>query len=240
MQRRPDGEGGMTGVDDYTTKLEKRWAAKEKRDAVRRVPILHARAPLGHCKWCSKEVLYPAGHKKAGQRNERKGWHDTCLGDFFLHSRPEAQRSFLIRRDGEKCAQCGAAPLKVVQGGEVVVWDSKRPRGEPPVTYCEIDIRINLHIEHKVPLWKIRHLPDAERVKFFGPGNLQLLCTGLDCHGGKTKAEAAERAHFDRMADPKEPKFKRKIQSPCFRKDITRTFGGKVKPRKTKGATRGG
>lgn len=229
----------MTPDDDITVKWEKRWADKRKRDAVRKVPILHAKLPPGWCRWCGQDVLYPEKHKKAGQRNERKGWHDACLGEYFLHSRPDVQRSHLIARDGEKCRNCGGAPLKVVRGVEVVVWDPKRRKGEEPVRYCEIDIRIDVQIEHVVPLWKVRHMPDADRVKYFGPGNLQFLCRGIGCHTGKTKAEAAERGHFNRLA--KEPTAKQgrlwpspKMQSTGFDKTLTKKMNGAVVARKEK------
>lgn len=47
-------------------------------------------------------------------------------------------------------------------------------------------------VDHRKPLWKVRHLPAMIRRAFYGPINLWLLCTA--CHAAKTKREAGERA----------------------------------------------
>ncbi len=49
-----------------------------------------------------------------------------------------------------------------------------------------------IELDHRVPLWSVRNLPDAERRPFYGPTNLQLLCR--DHHVEKTSREAGERA----------------------------------------------
>lgn len=51
-------------------------------------------------------------------------------------------------------------------------------------------------VDHIKPLWSVRDLPDEERLPFFGPDNLQLLCG--EHHKEKTSREAGERARLKR------------------------------------------
>lgn len=94
--------------------------------------------------------------------DRRRSWHAACLHEYFLHSDLSVQTRFLIDRDGRHCA-----------------WPS----------CTETD---GLEVDHRTPLWKVRHLPDDERRPYYGPKNLWRLCDPH--HGAKTKAEAAERA----------------------------------------------
>lgn len=54
-------------------------------------------------------------------------------------------------------------------------------------------------IEHKVPLWKVAHLPDEQRQAYFELANKRLMRPR--CQLAKTKAEATERAHFERLTE---------------------------------------
>lgn len=54
---------------------------------------------------------------------------------------------------------------------------------------CE---REGVEVDHVTPLWRVRDLPPEERRPYFGPTNLQLLCT--EHHKEKTGREAGERA----------------------------------------------
>jgi len=47
-------------------------------------------------------------------------------------------------------------------------------------------------VDHRRPLWSIRHLPPMMRRPFYGPVNLWLLCN--QCHLEKSAIEAAQRA----------------------------------------------
>jgi 5-methylcytosine-specific restriction endonuclease McrA len=74
------------------------------------------------------------------------------------------------------------------------------------------------HVDHKVPLWKVRHLPALQRIEFFKLANLITRCE--PCHKIKTSKEAAERAHLNELASGKKPKQARKFgsrQMPCGR-----------------------
>lgn len=55
-------------------------------------------------------------------------------------------------------------------------------------------------VDHRVPLWKVAHLPPDQRRPYFGPANIWLLCQRH--HKAKTKLEAAERAQARRQARP--------------------------------------
>ena len=122
-----------------------------------------------------------------GKPNRRARWHGPCLVDYEEHSRPRVQFRALVARDGRECGECHGA----------------RDRLTP------------LEVEHRIPLWKVRHLPDDQRRWYYGLGNLWLLCR--TCHKPKTRHEAAERAHLDRMTDPK-PSRGRKMPSRPFPK----------------------
>lgn len=54
-------------------------------------------------------------------------------------------------------------------------------------------------VDHRRPLWSVRHLPAMIRRVFYGPANLWLLC--CQCHAEKTAREAAERATQRRAAE---------------------------------------
>lgn len=54
-------------------------------------------------------------------------------------------------------------------------------------------------VDHRRPLWSIRHLAPMIRRVFYGPFNLWLLCNV--CHAAKTKREAAERAEKRSQAE---------------------------------------
>jgi hypothetical protein len=103
--------------------------------------------------------------------------------------------------------------------------------------FTEIVRRFCGHIDHKVPLWKVVGIEPQERIKYFGPLNLQILCE--ECHTKKTSREAAERAHYKRLATksfaPAE-KGKRRIgnrlmRSRGFDNRFRRKMNGKVEAR---------
>lgn len=84
----------------------------------------------------------------------------------------ERKIAALLERDGPLC-QCG------------------RPECGKPIDPN------NCEIEHRIPLWKVSHLPDAERAIYFSLDNERLFRPR--CQARKTAEEAAERAHYERM-----------------------------------------
>ena len=169
----------------------------------------HGLAQRGHCRWCGGEIRYEASHKKAGELNQGRNWHPDCVTEYKLHAFPELQYSFVARRDGEKCRACGETPERWHNRGLCSGTDFN---GEKLWLHCMIERRVWLYLDHVVPLWSVQGIGPLERIKFYGPTNLQLLCKAD--HDRKTKREAAERAHFDRLerearGEPKSARPKR-------------------------------
>lgn len=82
--------------------------------SIRRFPEPEAmrRGIEGVCKWgCGRPVARPAIY-----------WHRECFEEYCLFTRPEAQKRFLVARDGGRCAECGDQPLKWAQGRETQLW----------------------------------------------------------------------------------------------------------------------
>lgn len=73
-------------------------------------------------------------------------------------------------------------------------------RDGPRCTDCG-EIPDSYEVDHEIPLWKVADLPPERRIKYFGLENLKLRC--VPCHKRKNGKEAAERAHFNRLAGVK-------------------------------------
>ncbi len=52
--------------------------------------------------------------------------------------------------------------------------------------------RPGAEVDHRIPLWSIRDLPEWARIPYYGPMNIWLLC--WECHKAKSAREAAQRA----------------------------------------------
>ena len=148
----------------------------------------HANRGDGWCTWCGEAVQRPA-----------RTWHKACFREYQLHTFPEVQRAAVIERDGAWCWECDESPTKWLR--TLQAW---RIGGPPEYVglYCDLRRVCALELEHEVPLWKVAHLPDAERRPFFGIGNLRMRCP--TCHKAKSKREAAERAAMRKAPDPGE------------------------------------
>lgn len=55
----------------------------------------------GFCRWCGETI-----RNHAGTINNKKKWHEQCLHEYFLRSRPMYARRFIWERDQGKCAKC--------------------------------------------------------------------------------------------------------------------------------------
>ena len=141
------------------------------------------------CRWCEGEILHEDG-PKAGQPNPRRCWHKSCYPKYLLHTHAPTQFAYLVERDGKICATCGSLGLR---------WSrvSIAPYLEDGYPYTWVVCRPELEVEHTIPLWMVSHLPPNERRRYFGPENLTLMCVAD--HKKKTKREAAERAHGNRL-----------------------------------------
>lgn len=194
------------------------------------LPDCYYRAQKGRCRWCGDPILFPPGHKRAGDVNERRTWHAPCVTSYKLHTDRDTQIRFLLKRDGPCCADCGVDMTTVI-GWQPQTWSIPRrqamatsawwSKGSPEREiyggpYCPIVERpIGMEVDHEIPLWKVdKTKPDA--MWFWGPGNLKLRCAsrrqdGADivgCHARKTGREAAERAKIHRLSG----KTKRRLE----------------------------
>lgn len=121
----------------------------------------------GVCQWCATPLLFPVGHKKAGQPNPRRRWcskkDKPCVKEYLIASFQGDMRQALKKRDKGKCAQCQISNFS---------WDA----------------------DHIIPLWSIADSLTLleSRSNFWGLDNLQTLC--YNCHKDKSSKEAAQRA----------------------------------------------
>lgn len=204
----------------YAEKRRREIEARKAVERIRRVPFPEfepERRGDSWCVWCGFRVWHHSGKRK-GEPNKRSHWHKDCLYDFRLHSRLEEQRDFVIERDGERCGNCGDAPMKWLRGPIITVYRqtpgfghvakvgtdewltlvSAWRRENPSPQYQDIDRVSALELDHRIPLWSVADLPDDERRRFFGPENLWMLCPA--CHKAKSRREAAQRAALKRAA----------------------------------------
>lgn len=200
---------------------------------VRKPPVaarlaLHKQGVRGWCGWCGTPVT-----DKTPGRGWLKWWHDKCAAEMAVIENPAAARGALLERDKGVCVDCGEDwsecsifhPVK--WRGEIrVVFARAEMRASPPwengahwvstwgdpredhYPFVELNAVSCWHADHRVPLWKVQHLPDLERLAYFMLANLVTRCH--HCHERKTTEEAAERAHFARLAKapPAKPKSK--------------------------------
>lgn len=144
----------------------------------------------GWCRWCGEEIINRSGKRK-GERSKLRNWHRrsygdprNCASEWMLHTNLDAQRDFLIKRDGPHCQICGPGSVRWVDAGPFPAW--MRAEGN------WIRLGDYLEVDHCVELWEVADLPDDERREYFGPENLWLLCQRH--HKAKTAEAAARRA----------------------------------------------
>lgn len=167
----------------------------------------HRRPPMpppqraGTCQWCGGAILYPPGHKRAGEPNLRRSWHPECVEVFCIATRSVNQREACWRRDAGRCAACGVVAVRRgwERGREYYDWTSRHGSGRA-VRVSWTDLH-EWDADHIKPLWSAPHdLGLADRDQWFGVENLQTLCRA--CHKAKSAREAAERATVKRPALP--------------------------------------
>lgn len=159
------------------------WVVKMRRDKARReartvpMPILRK----GRCRWCTEPLS-----------GRRTSWHAECLEQFYLHTEQRVQRAHLEARNGRSCALCGADPIRCLKGPPTAEMVRLPDRSIGWIHYESVSFPSALQVDHEVPIWALSVLPRRDRVAFFGPSNLRLLCPA--CHKAKTKREAALRS----------------------------------------------
>ena len=147
----------------------------------------HRKPPLSPARpgWCRwcDESIEPRLKKDGSPHKIQSAMHRACSDEYWKAQNASGFLLALKRRDGDRCGKCGGKPEWV------------------------------LEVDHKVPLWKVSHLPDALRRAYFKLTNLWLLCS--DCHKRKSAKESAERAHLKRLAKPRKRRG-RKMQGRGF------------------------
>lgn len=181
---------------------------------VRKPPVgavirLHQQGVRGWCGWCGAVVT-----EKTEARGWLKWWHDACAEEMAVIEQPSRARDVVFRRDHGICCDCGEDwserhtfrpeyKDRVERGIEGSVWED----GDRYIAIYNPIIWISLwHVDHKVPLWKVRDMPDLQRLEYFKLANLITRCHR--CHEFKTTDEAGERAKFKRAAAAPPPKPK--------------------------------
>ena len=167
---------------------------------VRRPPLLPYEK--GRCSWCGDPIetrLKNDGTPHAVQASFHNDVKRRCGLEYRQCFSASNFFDQVADRDGERCASCGAAPETWWNGGLAVTH-----RGE---AFTVVERRSLLVVDHKIPLWKVVHLPALERRWYFLPGTMQLLCAD-PCHARKTADEAAERAHFKRLGAVPQPELR--------------------------------
>jgi hypothetical protein len=160
------------------------------RNGEHRKPPLHPYRQ-GFCVWCDQPIT-PRLKKNGQPYAIQASWHKECAGEYRACCAASRFFDDLAERDGLKCACCGEAPHGWVQKFPSTTcwkWDEEARNS---YQYTPIEWRPLLDVDHRIPLWKVRDLP-----------NLQLLCrgdAGGRCHQIKSAKEAAERAHLDNLA----------------------------------------
>lgn len=150
----------------------------------------------GKCDWCGEPC-----EERTAVRQQIKRRHDRCNDEYLTTIRPDFARAMVFARDRGICALCGedwSERWRPIKGLKQYLRDDGIE-----IVYSSI-LWVSLwHVDHRVPLWKVVHMPDLERIAFFKLANLQTLCD--PCHGGKTAREAAERAHHNELARRRAP-----------------------------------
>jgi hypothetical protein len=145
-----------------------------------------------------------------------------CLREWNLHRDSGMQFAWLEANRGLRCAWCRVEnPQRwkacgSMSAGGFTAWWPPMPWSGPVKTNewwrarfefierCRrwfphwgeataVELATDLEVDHIIPLWLVAiEIPEWDRRRFFGPDNLQLLCSR--CHKIKTKREAGERA----------------------------------------------
>lgn len=202
---------------------------------VRKPPVgavlrLHQQGVRGWCGWCGLAVA-----DKTEARGWLKWWHDACAFEMGIIENPSHARDAVFARDQGVCCDCKEdwSERYVFRKGGIIhtspMWEQIRQkpaeqeywgeRNDGFWVYTEL-VWVSLwHVDHKTPLWKVRHMPDLQRLEYFKLANLITRCHR--CHEFKTTEEAADRAKIKRAVNTPPPKPKSKWAS---RKMVGRGF----------------
>lgn len=160
----------------------------------------------GFCCWCSGELtLLKSGKRPQRWRHDGRAGEPNCKLAEALHTDLHAQRRHLFHRDGSGCFDCGQlvatwggsdrvtdpVQLRAKDAGDDRFWHGIYPPKKWAGPFCSASIIYTGQVDHFIALGAaFPCFPENDRRRwFFGPGNLQLLCS--DCHKAKTKNDTA-------------------------------------------------
>lgn len=135
----------------------------------RQCPIPHEHCAAPGCRWCGK----PVESKRGGR------WHAECVQIYHQAQHPSRMRERLAERDGLRCWLCRKAP--------------ERWKAETWIDRSTIERVTALQVDHVIPLWSVRDLPDRIRWLYFMIEACILLCP--TCHKAKSAREMARMDH---------------------------------------------
>lgn len=148
--------------------------------AKREFPRLPKAAPR-QCLWCRQVITLGRADRTM---HDGRGDEPRCRQVFNLHKDLDAQRAYLVERDGLGCVGCGH-----VAGRWARFWRCDAARAPEHGYDGETSVivwRTALEVDHRIALalaWEA-FSGDERRRWFFGPANLRLLCSA--CHKAKT------------------------------------------------------
>jgi 5-methylcytosine-specific restriction endonuclease McrA len=193
-------------------------AQQVRKPPVRAVLALHKQGVRGLCGWCGLAEMaiieQPSRARDAVFARDR-GVCADCSEDWALACRYEPESR---NRDGSP----HIASLWFQKGSIHGSSFPFRRDDEGPYLYVALRAVSLWHVDHKVPLFRVRHMPPLQRIEYFKLANLITRCA--PCHERKSAKESAERAHFRALTTkaekPKRRWPKRKLQSRGFQKRI--------------------
>lgn len=187
-----------------------------RRPPVQAVMAHHLPRKSGKCPWCGLPIT-----ETTPVRKQIKTIHNACSLEMSVVTSPEFARNVVFDRDKGICVDCKLDCSQIAKfrprhpPGHAwhISWTDGRGnstaanRGYQYVALLVISL---WHCDHKVPLWKVRHMPDLQRIEYFKLANLVTRCE--DCHQFKTDEEARERAHYRLLNNENKPKRSRGFQ----------------------------
>lgn len=197
---------------------------------VRKPPVdeifaLHLPQERGKCRWCGEPTA------ETDSRGKVRWWHSNCEAEYLRIIRLENMRFAVEKRDKGICANCEedwsdrfkAVPASGSYPRYAGLSDDGKPiRAVSPswistlddgtrVMWCPITWVSLWHVEHKIPLWRVAHMPAVQRIKYFMLDAVETWCE--PCHKVKTRKESADRAKINERLREKPEKPKQKLAS---------------------------
>lgn len=171
----------VTSRAEATTCRSCLWALgrlqRAAREAHRKPPRPPFQGQPGRCALCGTTEL---------ERGRRTWCSQECVDTWRLATDARWCTHQLLELHGRACWGCGQVPW--YPWPNPTYW---APPGQDPVHGPPSPLVEDLELDHVRPLWSL-HPEDRQDLRWWLPGNLQLLCRR--CHRDKTAQEATRRA----------------------------------------------